>query len=1112
MSKDFFRFDKEYSREEWTKYLGDNFKYEYGSIPNQNSIIEKYIDCLDDSNNKAIVWLGNLNVDEDIGVYEIRIKNTKTGSRVKISKICTDIIKSGNRNSFGKGIFFILYSNENEKAYRISYVKYDKKVNENLEVKKDLSDPKRFTYLLGEGAKVKTAQSRLNKEAFSSVKKIEEAFSVEPVNKEFYKGIKISFDKIYKNVLKNFENEENASSDRLLSAKEFSLRFLGRALFCWFLREKDLIPKEIFDFINIGEMKTKDNYYKEVLEELFFNILNVKMEERKIESKIINKYEKQIPFLNGGLFLKKEEDYKVKTIDNEIIKELFEFFEKYNFTVDESAPFDIEISIDPEMLGRIFENLLAEINPESSASARKETGSFYTPREIVDYMVCESIKLYLYKKTQNVKADKIDNIFSVNEEADFSNEERNEILNAIHEMKILDIACGSGAFPMGILNRVFNIIDKLDSNHEFYKEFLLKNIKGQAREEFKKLYQANKFNYAYKLDMLQRMIHGVDIQPIAIEISRLRAFLSLIVDEEKESGHENLGIKALPNLEFNFISANSLISLEHKEKEQKEFSDETTEGIIKRMRNIAEEYFNADTVEKKIRIKTEFESLMGGIENKSRDILELDADDKKKFLSWNPFENKSTDFFDSEIQFGTKFFDIVIGNPPYIQIQTMSKSIKDNYKNAGFKSFASTGDIYQLFYEKSLNLLDKNGVASLITSNKWMRAGYGASTREYFYNNANVFKIIDLGAGRFSSATVDVNIIFYGRILQDKIEGERLFDAVNYKDDLEYLNLIRIRTQEVYNRDAEEKTALLYEVVTANLGKEWVIMNKVERSIFEKINKHKALKDWDIQINFGIKTGFNEAFIIDEETKNKLIKEDKKSEQLIKPLIRGRDIKRYSYDFNGVYLINTHNGIERKNIPPVNVNKYKAIKKHLDKYYSNLEIRQDKGNTPYNLRSCAYLDNFEKYKIKNNNGKIEYYGKIIWNRISSELYFSYDDKGYFVLDSMFMINCKNKNTIKYLIGILNSKLSRLYIKLTSATLGSGTYGAKIYIEKIPIPKIDNTNKKLVDKIINNVNEILKIKNKNSNADISEIEGEIDKIVYWLYGLSEEEIKIIENGI
>ena len=828
------RFDKEYSREEWTKYLGDNFKYEYGSIPNQNSIIEKYIDCLDDSNNRAIVWLGDLNVDEDIGVYEIRIKNTKTGSRVKISKICTDIIKSGNKNSFGKGIFFILYSNENEKAYRISYVKYDKKVNENLEVKKDLSDPKRFTYLLGEGAKVKTAQSRLNKEAFSSVKKIEEAFSVEPVNKEFYKGIKISFDKIYKDVLKNFENEENASSDRLLSAKEFSLRFLGRALFCWFLREKDLIPKEIFNFINIGAMKTKDNYYKEVLEELFFNILNVKMEERKIESKIINKYEKQIPFLNGGLFLKKEEDYKVKTIDNEIIKELFEFFEKYNFTVDESAPFDIEISIDPEMLGRIFENLLAEINPESSASARKETGSFYTPREIVDYMVCESIKLYLYKKTQNVKADKIDNIFSVNEEADFSNEERNEILNAIHEMKILDIACGSGAFPMGILNRVFNIIDKLDSNHEFYKEFLLKNIKGQAREEFKKLYQANKFNYAYKLDMLQRMIHGVDIQPIAIEISRLRAFLSLIVDEEKESGHENLGIKALPNLEFNFISANSLISLEHKEKEQKELKDETMDGFIKSMRNIAEEYFNADSLGKKKKIKYKFDSLQSRIINES-DFLT--SEDKKKFLSWNPFENKSTDFFDSEIQFGTKFFDIVIGNPPYgAKISAEDKKyFKENYKTTKTIKGVQKGslDTYTLFIEKGFNLLDKNGSLAYIVPISFTSSDSLSGVHCLLENNCKNIWVSSYAVRPqpvFQNAVVNTSIILFEKTLT---KCKNIFSTKMYRKGknfnlsnlIDNLQFVEVKDLKMFGRIPK-------------------ISLPIEKSILQKIFKQKPIKDF----------------------------------------------------------------------------------------------------------------------------------------------------------------------------------------------------------------------------------------------------------------------------
>ena len=827
------RFDKEYSREEWTKYLGDNFKYEYGSIPNQNSIIEKYIDCLDDSNNKAIVWLGNLNVDEDIGVYEIRIKNTKTGSRVKISKICTDIIKSGNKNSFGKGIFFILYSNENEKAYRISYVKYDKKVNENYEVKKDLSDPKRFTYLLGEGAKVKTAQSRLNKEAFSSVKKIEEAFSVEPVNKEFYKGIKISFDKIYKNVLKSFENE-NADSDCLLSAKEFSLRFLGRALFCWFLREKHLIPKEIFDFRNIDETKTKDNYYKEVLEELFFNILNVKMEERKIESKIINQYEKQIPFLNGGLFLKKEEDYKVKTIDNEIIKELFEFFEKYNFTVDESAPFDIEISIDPEMLGRIFENLLAEINPESSASARKETGSFYTPREIVDYMVCESIKLYLYKKTQNVKADKIDNIFSVNGEADFSNEERNEILNAIHEMKILDIACGSGAFPMGILNRVFNIIDKLDSNHEFYKEFLLKNIKGQAREEFKKLYQANKFNYAYKLDMLQRMIHGVDIQPIAIEISRLRAFLSLIVDEEKESGHENLGIKALPNLEFNFISANSLISLEHKEKEQKELKDETMDGFIKSMRNIAEEYFNADSLDKKKKIKYKFDSLQSRIINES-DFLT--SEDKKKFLSWNPFENKSTDFFDSEIQFGTKFFDIVIGNPPYgAKISAEDKKyFKENYKTTKTIKGVQKGslDTYTLFIEKGFNLLDKNGSLAYIVPISFTSSDSLSGVHCLLENNCKNIWVSSYAVRPqpvFQNAVVNTSIILFEKTLT---KCKNIFSTKMYRKGknfnlsnlIDNLQFVEVKDLKMFGRIPK-------------------ISLPIEKSILQKIFKQKPIKDF----------------------------------------------------------------------------------------------------------------------------------------------------------------------------------------------------------------------------------------------------------------------------
>ena len=1053
---------------------------------------------MDNSSEDAIVWLGDLNIDEDVGVYEIKIKNTKLTTRVKISKLCADIIRAGSRHAFGKGIFFILYSNDNNNSnlqYRISYVKYDKKADENFEIKKDLSDPKRFTYLLGEGAKVKTATSRLTKEAFSTVKKIEEAFSVEPVNKEFYNGIKKSFDKIYKDVLKNFENDNQA--------KEFSLRFLGRALFCWFLREKDLIPKEIFDFETFAQVDK--NYYKEVLEELFFNVLNARMEERKITSKIIKKYEKQIPFLNGGLFSKQKDDEKVKTIDSEIIKELFEFFSLYNFTVDESAPFDIEISIEPEMLGRIFENLLAEINPSTSESARKETGSFYTPREIVDYMVCESIKLYLKKKVE-IDDKKIENIFSIEDKTEWTKEESLEILKAIHEMKILDIACGSGAFPMGVLSRVFNIIDKLDGEHEYYKDYILSDIQGAARKDFEELYNAKKFNYAYKLDMLQRMIHGVDIQPIAIEISRLRAFLSLIVDEEKDDNQKsNLGIKALPNLEFNFISANSLISLENKSKEQMELKDGTTDGIIKQMRAIAERYFIADSVEKKKGVKRDFEAFKYRTKNDKDGFL--DEEDKEKFLSWNPFENKSAEFFDSEIQFGIKSFDIVIGNPPYIQIQTMNKDIKESYKNAGFKSFASTGDIYQLFYERSLNLIGKNGVVSLITSNKWMRAGYGASTREYFYNNANVFKIIDLGAGRFQSATVDVNIIFYGKNFEEKAEGERLFDAVNYKNDLEYLNLIRIWTQGA-------KAPLLSEVVTANLGKEWVIMNKVERSIFEKINKHKALKDWDISIYTGILTGYNEAFIINEETKNMLISKDKKNKKVIKPLLVDDAISKYEINFNNKYMINIHNGIKSENIPPININDYKEIKKYIDNTVKEIEekgnikrrgghttankgfhYRDNMGITPYNLRNCAYLLEFDKPKI-------------VWKQTSKNQTFMIDTEGYYLTITGQMIVIKNNDLdkLKYILSILNSKLFKYYMLSVASNLsGVGIRWIPAFIEKVPIPKVD---KKTEDKIVGLVDKV--IDKKRSKVDSLEEEREIDRLVYGLYGLSEEEIKIIEK--
>ncbi|WP_432633355.1 Eco57I restriction-modification methylase domain-containing protein [Brachyspira sp.] len=952
MNEEKLRFDLRYKREDWVEYLGEKFNYNVGVIPIEENIIEKYSDCLDNSSGDAIVWLGNLNIDEEIGVYEIKIKNTKLTTRVKISKICTDVIRTGVGKSFGKGIFFILYSNDSDKIgkYRISYVKYDKKVDENFDVEKDLSNPKRFTYLLGEGAKVKTATSRLTKDAFTTIKKIEEAFSVEPVNKEFYNGIKKLFDKIYRNVLNNFNDCENI-------AKEFSLRFLGRTLFCWFLREKDLIPKEIFDSPIFEELK--GNYYEEVLEELFFNVLNAKMNERKIVGKIIKKYEKQIPFLNGGLFAKQKDDDKVKTIDNEIIKELFEFFSLYNFTVDESAPFDVEISIEPEMLGRIFENLLAEINPETSASARKETGSFYTPREIVDYMVCESIKLYLKKKVK-VEEKKIENIFSIEDKTKWTKEESAEILKAIHEMKILDIACGSGAFPIGILQRVFMIIDKLDSNHEFYKELLLENIRGQAKIEFEKLYESKKFDYAYKLYILQNMIHGVDIQPIAIEISRLRAFLSLIVEEEKNEREDNLGIKPLPNLEFNFISANSLISLENKKSSQREFKDKSMDGFIEDMRNIAERYFIADSLEKKKRIKTDFEAFKYRLKNNSDDFLE--EEDKKKFLSWNPFENKSAEFFDSELQFGIKSFDIVIGNPPYgAKIEEAQKKIfKENYKTAKTIKGVQKGslDTYTLFIEKGFDLLGKNGNLTYIVPISFTSSDSLSGVHYLLENNCENIWVSSYAVRPqpvFQNAVVNTSIIAFEKTLTP---CKNIFSTKMYRKGKNFnlsslinnLQFIEVKDLKMFGRIPK-------------------ISLPIEKSILHKIFKQKPIKDFlkdkGEKIYYRVVGGRYFKIVTNYSThsnKETFFFVDKKYRDLI-GCILSSSLSFYFYQVYSNNLSWTFSDISSFTIPFDNINS--KIIKQIEVLYKEYlkDIEKNANVRAVSSKSKYTMDEFKEYKI-----------------------------------------------------------------------------------------------------------------------------------------------------
>lgn len=569
----------------------------------------------------------------------------------------------------------------------------------------------------------------------------------------------------------------------------------------------------------------------------------------------------------------------------------------------------------------------------------------------------------------------------------------------------------------------------------YHKEYFLKNkTKKYMGSRYEIIDESGNLALWVRKQILINNIFGVDIDSNAVEVAKLSLLLKSFEDSfnVNEYGQGSLlNEKILPSLDNNIKCGNSLIGNDFYESH-------------------------------------------------------LDLDDaalyKINCFDWNL---KFRDIMKSG------GFDVVIGNPPYVQIQGMEKELKEGYKEANYKNYISTGDIYQLFFEKGLDVLKIGGIVGMITSNKWMRAGYGAITRDYFYRNANVNGVIDLGGGRFQGATVDTSIILYSKKDDEiKINEPKEFKAIKFYDDLSELNNIKFGDDRVI----------------AYHDKEWVIMNNIENSIFEKINKHKPLKDWDINIYRGILTGFNEAFIIDEETKNNLIKEDAKSAEIIKPVLRGRDIKRYSCNYdNGLYLINTHNGIKEKNIPPIDIKDYPAIKKHLDKYYKELSKRLDKGITPYNLRNCAYLLEFDKPKI-------------IYQEICQQASYSLDEDNSFINNTAYIMVSKNYS-LKLLLGLLNSKLYWWFFTKNNMTLGSsGIRMLAMYIETLPIPEVDkDTESKLVnlvDNIIDLNKKLSSEKNPNTiemlNTRIQAVDAAIDKIVYALYGLNDDEIGIIEG--
>lgn len=1063
-------FEKAYNHQDWIEVLQSVFgaRQLYTQpkpilLPNNERATEAF-------------ELGSFTTSDDriIGLYRINVKSDVWLERNKVS------LRELLRNVYKYDVDGAIVVFVQDEKWRLSFISEIKVLNDEGEIIKQATEPKRYTYLLGKDEKVRTPSERLSKLTGKviSLQDILNAFSVEALNEEFYKIVQSFFYELVggkigkgkkvteygKGILQLPNIDRNVR-------QEFAVRLIGRTVFCWFLKMKKsdddiaLLPETL---LSSDAVKHYNNYYHTILERLFFQTLNTPMEERLSN---LPKGTETIPFLNGGLFEPNIEDYYKSDsqgnnqnnfgIGDDWFLRFFGELEKYNFTIDENSVTEIEVSVDPEMLGRIFENLLAEIDPDSGETARKATGSFYTPREIVDYMATESLVQYLHNQTGIVQ-EKVRPIFKMLETADptFTDAEKNNILDALDQVKILDPACGSGAFPMGVLQKIVQALQKLDPEAEWWKKRQIDRIKNPTvKKLLKEKLASSGVEYARKIGVIQNSLYGVDIQPVAAEISKLRCFLSLVVDENIDDNRPNRGVEPLPNLEFKFVTADTLIKLpEEKQRNMFDNFDEMQE--LEELRN---EYIQSSG-KAKARVKEQFLKVQQKIA-KDQSSLFADTNSKAyKLGNWNPFSNDKSDWFDPKWMFGLEKFDVVIGNPPYVS--------HDKVPNLGtlkrsFKVYEPFADLYCYFIEKGVNLLTENGILNFITSNSFLRTNYGKPLRSFVSQEVDVLELINIEDSQlFGNATVNTAILCI-----TTWKNAALARVVNATFDL----------KSNFNRFITNNS---FEYLQEEFGKvsSWILLTPEKLSLLNKIYGNRpTLEELNTKIRLGLATGSNEAFLIDTETEKNIIKSDPKSIDLIKPILRGRDIFKYGYKLPSLKILLTKNGVD--------VSKYPSVYKHLDSFGDSFKQRGAKGQHWTNLRACAFFDDF----------KLE---KIVWIELSDMGRFAICREEVYLLNSAYFLIPPKGYSSEVITAILNSLVIHFVLHSIAESSGTGTARwINNNVKEFPIPFINQQYAficlvqyvEFLNKTTNNISDFV------SNTHIAQLfEEVIDAMVMELY--------------
>lgn len=1149
-------FNKKYNRSEFVNFL------QYSFLPDdfipETSEIETKTSC---RLIQSITKLGSTQK-LDLVVYEVRHKSTHD-ARVGLSKEAFRFLADEWENK----ALVIFVPENNDVNYRFSLIKIDLDESENGKLKRIYSNPRRYSYFLGEGIAYHTPNKYLNEKGkVLDDKDLTERFSVEVLTKAFYQELSDWYAWAVKVV--RFPNKLDDKNDDDKYNAEAVIRLVTRLIFVWFLKQKNLIPDEFFDKTEINKLVKEFTpdcitdlmyvdgesvYYKAILQNLFFAMLNSPItpegkdtiSERRFSNADytdhgnhkLMRYEKHfkdaerflkianatVPFLNGGLFdcLDREnEDYyvdgfsdreKVKkalfvpdylffiedhTVDLSLwyndkkksrvmVNGIINILKRYNFTIEENTPFDQDVSLDPELLGKVFENLLASYNPETQTTARKQTGSFYTPREIVQYMVDESLVAHLKRTVGDELEPEYRKLISyVDDDIQLTNEQKIQVMESIYHCKVIDPACGSGAFPVGMLQQMVHILSQLDPTNEQWKEMMLNRAISETSEAYRTATDEerremvadiernfdksiNRPDYARKLYLIENCIYGVDIQPIAIQISKLRFFISLVVDQKTSNDPtKNFGIRPLPNLEAKFVAANSLIPLAKTGNNLGRTPDIIE--LENKLKEANHKIFSADKYSKKTYWKNRLAELRTRLAEKLASDGFLTSGAVNQIASWNMFDqNSAASFFDADWMFGIKDgFDVVIGNPPYVNIEFISEKDRIVYQNL-YSCFVKRADLFSVFIECGLLKMTKqNGIVTFIVPSVIHSNLSYQKLRDLFLNNHWLVESCYTGGNVFEGPTVDTTILRFDKkgvsniILKKALDfNEKTTSTVDADYFKTQNNIISIGDTSTYN-----------------------LYDKLYSTKCPKLSDHFSVFQ-------GIVTGNNPAFIFDSENEALEKGIDK---ELLHPLCHGRDIARYEVRSRERRILYLNNNI--------NIDHYPQTKDWLTNFKESLLSRREakKGTIKwYSLqwpRVKSELDLKEKIWIqrtRNENLKI---------RVVATL----DSDACYTSEGILNIIPVNRTvSLHYLLGILNSKLVNYLFATKLLNLAIKAE----YLKQLRIPIGNDYVKILLEGL---VNSILTLKKTNPQADTSELENQIDFIVYKLYGLTYDEVLVVDK--